>query len=73
MDRQLQGAIRPSGKVAARLIFPLVPIDINQPSVYPLDMKKLLNLPLHVIPLALVPVGYPAEEKPRGNGMTAPG
>jgi nitroreductase len=30
-------------------------------------MKKLLSLPAHVIPFALVPIGYPAEEKPRAE------
>jgi len=38
-------------------------------SVYPREdrikfMKEILRLPDHVIPLALVPVGFPAEEKP---------
>lgn len=28
------------------------------------DLKKLLHLPQHIIPLALVPVGYPAESPP---------
>jgi len=37
--------------------------------VYPREeriegLRKLLNLPDHVIPLALVPVGYPDEQKP---------
>jgi len=30
-------------------------------------LKKLLGLPEHVIPLALVPVGHPAEKKPPVN------
>ncbi len=29
------------------------------------DLKELLKLPQQIIPLALVPVGYPAETKPR--------
>ena len=37
--------------------------------VYPLQqrvagLRRLLELPEHVVPLALVPVGYPAEHKP---------
>lgn len=37
--------------------------------IYPKDdrvqrMQKLLDLPAHVIPLALVPIGYPAERIP---------
>ena len=37
--------------------------------LYPVEervigMRKLLNLPEHVVPLALVPVGYPAEQLP---------
>ena len=40
--------------------------------VYPREdrvtgLKKLLNLPDHVLPLALVPIGFPAEEKPPAN------
>ena len=40
--------------------------------VYPreqrvVDFRKLLGLPEHVVPLALVSVGYPAEEKPPAN------
>jgi len=27
--------------------------------------KKLLNLPEHIIPISLISVGYPAEQKPR--------
>jgi nitroreductase len=30
-------------------------------------VKKLLNLPEQVIPLTIIPVGYPAEQKPPGN------
>jgi nitroreductase len=37
--------------------------------VYPREdrvkgLRKMLNLPDHIIPLALVPIGYPAEKKP---------
>ncbi len=37
--------------------------------IYPRDarlagMKKLIHLPAHVIPFALISLGYPAEEKP---------
>ncbi|MFC1873455.1 nitroreductase family protein [Chloroflexota bacterium] len=40
--------------------------------VYPIKermdgMRKLCGLPQNVMPLALVPVGYPAEEKPPAN------
>jgi nitroreductase len=41
--------------------------------VYPREdrvsgIRKLLNLPEHVIPLSLLPLGFPAEEKPpKGN------
>jgi nitroreductase len=28
-------------------------------------MRKLLHLPTHIIPFALVSLGYPAEEKPQ--------
>lgn len=40
--------------------------------VYPRDawglgLRKLLNLPDHVIPFSLVAIGYPAEQKPRAN------
>lgn len=31
------------------------------------DIKKLVNLPEHIIPLSLIAVGVPAEEKPRKN------
>ena len=31
------------------------------------DFRKLLALPEHVIPLALVSIGYPAEKKPRAE------
>ncbi|MCL5774497.1 MAG: nitroreductase family protein [Firmicutes bacterium] len=30
-------------------------------------IKKLLNIPENVIPLSLIPVGYPAEHKPRAD------
>lgn len=30
-------------------------------------LSKLLNLPDNIVPFALLPVGYPAEEKPRKN------
>jgi nitroreductase len=29
-----------------------------------LGMQKLLGIPEHVIPLAVIPIGYPAEDKP---------
>jgi len=40
--------------------------------VYPLEdrvagMRKLLGLPEHVIPLSLVPIGYPAEQPGRAD------
>jgi nitroreductase len=40
--------------------------------VYPAEdrvagMRKLLNLPEHVIPLSLVPVGYPAEQPAKAD------
>jgi len=40
--------------------------------VYPREarvagLRQLLGLPDHVIPLALIPVGYPAEKKPVAN------
>jgi nitroreductase len=40
--------------------------------VYPREdrvagLRKLLALPEHVVPFALIPVGYPAEEKPPAN------
>ena len=28
------------------------------------DIKKLLNLPEHIIPISLISIGYPAEQKP---------
>lgn len=31
------------------------------------DIRKLLSLPGNIIPIALIPVGYPAEQKPREN------
>ena len=44
--------------------------------VYPREdrvkgLRKLLNLPDHVVPLALVPVGFPAEKKPRAGRYNA--
>jgi nitroreductase len=30
-------------------------------------VQKLLNLPGHVIPLTVIPIGYPAEQKPKEN------
>jgi nitroreductase len=30
-------------------------------------MRKLLHLPIHIIPFALISLGYPAETKPRGE------
>jgi nitroreductase len=44
--------------------------------VYPLEdrvagMRKLLNLPEHVIPLSLVPIGYPAEQPGRAERFNA--
>ncbi|UCD71973.1 MAG: nitroreductase family protein, partial [Syntrophobacterales bacterium] len=29
------------------------------------DFRKLLGIPEHVIPFSLIPIGYPAEHKPR--------
>ena len=34
------------------------------PSVVP-EVRRLLNLPEHVIPIAFVPFGYPASERPK--------
>ena len=34
-------------------------------------VQKLLNLPEHVIPLTIIPLGYPAEMKPRENRYDA--
>jgi nitroreductase len=28
-------------------------------------IKKLLNLPVHIVPISLISVGYPADQKPR--------
>ncbi|HSB78956.1 MAG TPA: nitroreductase family protein [Candidatus Methylomirabilis sp.] len=44
--------------------------------IYPKDdrvqrIQKLLDLPAHVIPLALVPIGYPAERIPRMDRFDA--
>ena len=44
--------------------------------VYPKEdrvqrLQKLLNLPAHVIPLALVPIGYPAERIPPAHRLDA--
>ncbi len=33
-------------------------------------MRKLLNIPKHVIPFSLISIGYPAEKKPRENRYT---
>lgn len=40
--------------------------------IYPVEdrvraMRRILGMPEHVVPLALVPVGYPAEHKPPAN------
>lgn len=40
--------------------------------VYPREervegMRKLLDIPEHVIPFALISIGYPAEKKPPAN------
>jgi len=42
--------------------------------VYPVEvrvmsLKKLLKLPENIMPLCLIPMGYPAEERPRSPGM----
>ncbi|MFQ5819299.1 MAG: nitroreductase family protein [Candidatus Heimdallarchaeota archaeon] len=39
---------------------------------YPIEerirgIRNLLGLPEHIIPITLVPIGYPAEQKPRAN------
>ena len=44
--------------------------------VYPREervagLRKLLGLPEHVVPFALIPVGYPAETKPRSERYDA--
>ncbi len=44
--------------------------------IYPLEervvgMRKLLNLPEHVIPLSLVPIGFPAEQPGRADRFNA--
>jgi len=44
--------------------------------VYPVesivaDIKKLLNLPEHIIPISLISIGYPAEQKPRSDRYQA--
>ena len=44
--------------------------------VYPMEdrikgMRKLLGLPETLVPLAVIPVGYPAEEKPRASRYDA--
>ncbi len=33
--------------------------------------KKLLNLPEHIIPISLISIGYPAEQKPRPDRYRA--
>ena len=35
------------------------------------DIKKLLNLPEHIIPISLISIGYPAEQKPRPDRYRA--
>jgi len=35
------------------------------------DIRKLLSIPKHVIPLSLVSIGYPAEHKPPANRYKA--
>jgi len=35
------------------------------------DIQKLLGLPEHIVPLALVSIGYPAEAKPPSNRYDA--
>jgi nitroreductase len=32
--------------------------------------RKLLNLPDHIVPLTVVPIGYPAEQKPKADRFT---
>ena len=44
--------------------------------VYPAESlvmatKKLLNLPEHIIPISLISIGYPAEQKPRQDRCRA--
>ncbi|GAG53365.1 unnamed protein product, partial [marine sediment metagenome] len=44
--------------------------------VYPAEplvtaTKKLLNLPEHIIPISLISIGYPAEQKPRQDRYRA--
>ncbi len=44
--------------------------------VYPAEpvvmaIKKLLNLPEHIIPISLISIGYPAEQKPRPDRYRA--
>ena len=34
-------------------------------------LRKLLNIPEHVIPFSLISIGYPAEQKPRANRYNA--
>jgi nitroreductase len=36
-------------------------------------VKKLLNLPEQVVPLTIIPIGYPAEQKPRRTALSRPG
>jgi len=40
--------------------------------VYPIEdrvdrIKKLLNLPNHIVPFSIISIGYPAEEKPKSE------
>ena len=44
--------------------------------VYPTEprvtaIKNLLNLPEHIIPISLISIGYPAEQKPRQDRYRA--
>ena len=44
--------------------------------IYPVESlvtatKKLLNLPEHIIPISLISIGYPAEQKPRPDRYQA--
>ncbi len=34
-------------------------------------IQKLFSIPEHVIPISLIPIGYPAEKKPRANRYDA--
>lgn len=44
--------------------------------IYPIEeringIRKLLNIPGHIMPISLIPIGYPAEQKPRENRYNA--